>query len=68
MIKAVIVLEDWKLPIFRKRLESAGFEYKDKGAFTVDSTMLHVETDDLSGLNKVLKNCYKECEKLKRGK
>lgn len=60
-MKAVIALDDWKLPIFRKRLEEAGYEYHDAGTFTGDTTILQVETDDLLALKTVIERAQREC-------
>lgn len=60
-MKAGIALDDWKLPVFRKRLTEAGFTYTDAGGLTHDTTVLTVETDDLLALKKVIERCQREC-------
>ncbi len=60
-MKAGIVVDNWKLPVFRKRLEEAGYKYKDGGEITEDTTLLTVETDDALALKKVLEKCQAEC-------
>lgn len=65
MKKAGIVVDDWKLPIYRKALTSGGFAYTDGGGLTHDTTVLTVMTDDISKLQKVLENAERECIKLK---
>lgn len=62
-MKAGIVLDDWKLPVFRKRLTEAGFEYTDAGGLTADTTVLTVETDNIAWLKVVIERCQKECRK-----
>lgn len=64
-MKAGIAVDDWKLPIFRKRLKEAGYTYEDKGPITADSTLLMVETDNILALKKVLEDCQAECGKAK---
>jgi hypothetical protein len=66
-MKAGIALDDWKLPVFRERLQAAGYEYSDAGAFTGDATVLTVETGDMLALKKVLEACEAECRKIKKG-
>lgn len=63
-MKAGIVLDNWKLPIFRKRLTEAGYTYTDAGGLTHDTTVLTVETDDALKLKKVLERCQAECRRL----
>lgn len=60
-MKAGIAVDNWKLPVFRKRLTEAGYIYKDAGALTHDTTLLQVETDDVPGLTKVIAACQDEC-------
>lgn len=62
-MKAAIAVDDWKLPIFRKRLEAAGYEYTDAGAFTGDTTILTVEATDMLALKKVIEQCQAECRR-----
>jgi hypothetical protein len=60
-MKAGIAVDNWKLPVFRKRLTEAGYEYKDAGGLTGDTTILTVETTDILKLKKVLERCQAEC-------
>jgi hypothetical protein len=66
-VKAAIALDDWKLPVFRKRLKEAGYTYTDAGGFLGSNTILHVETDDLLRLKGVIEACQAECRKMKKG-
>jgi hypothetical protein len=56
-MKAGIAVDNWKLPFFRKRLTKVGYAYHDGGALTHDTTLLTVETDDVSALGKVIADC-----------
>lgn len=67
MTKAGIAVDDWKLPVFRKRLKAAGFAYEDGGALTPGTTILTVKTDNILALKKVLEACQSECANSKRG-
>lgn len=60
-MKAGIVVDNWKLPVFRKRLTEAGYHYTDAGGLTHDTTVLTVETDDILKLKNVLEQCQAEC-------
>jgi hypothetical protein len=62
-MKAGIAVDNWKLPIFRKRLTDAGYEYEDGGALTGDTTLLTVETENTLALQKLLESCQSECRK-----
>lgn len=60
-MRAGIAVDDWKLPVFRKRLTEAGFEYQDGGALTAAATLLTVETADVLKLKRVIERCQAEC-------
>jgi hypothetical protein len=62
-MRAGIVVNNWKLPVFRKHLTSAGYEYQDGGALTHDTTLLTVDVSDGLALKKVLEQCQAECRK-----
>lgn len=62
-MRAGIVVDNYKLPVFRKRLTEAGYTYTNAGAFTGDTTILHVETDNAIKLHALLKRCQAECRK-----
>lgn len=67
MMKAGIVVDDWKLPIFRTRLAQAGLKYEEAGgALLAGATLLRVETSDLNKLNAVLEACQAECKRSKK--
>lgn len=65
-MKAGIAVDNWKLPIFRKLLTEAGYEYKDGGELTIGTTLLTVETDDMLKLKAVLEKCQAECRKVNK--
>ena len=62
-MKAGIAVDNWKLPIFRKRLTEAGFIYEDGGDLFGNCTLLMVETDDVERLEKVIRKSNSECRK-----
>lgn len=63
---AGIAVDNWKLPIFRKRLAAAGYEYEDGGPLTGSTTMLKVETSDILALKAELEKCQAECAASRR--
>lgn len=62
-MKVGIAVDDWKLPIFRKRLTGAGYTYTDVGGLTHDTTVLTVETNDVLKLKAVIERCQEECRR-----
>lgn len=54
-MKAGIVCDTWKLPIFERRLKAAHYDYKVIGEFTKDTTTITVTTDNLMALQEVVK-------------
>lgn len=60
-MKAGIAVDNWKLPVFRRRLTAAGYEYTDAGELTHNTTVLTVETNNVLALKKVLEECQAEC-------
>lgn len=64
--KVAIAVDDWKLKIFREKLTEAGYEYTDAGAFTADTTILTVETDNIFKLQGVLKDCQRAAKNSKK--
>lgn len=52
---AAVVIDDWKLPIFRRHLQGAGYVFKECGALTVGTLVLSVQTTNTLALSEVLK-------------
>ncbi len=65
-MKAGIGVDNWKLPVFRKRLKAAGYQYEDAGPLTGDTTLLTVKTGDILKLKKLLEECQTECRESKQ--
>ena len=53
-MKAGIVIDRWKLPIFTRRLRDAGFSYEEVGPLTADSLTLIIMTDKPQALAQVV--------------
>jgi hypothetical protein len=62
-LRAGIAVDNWKLPVFRRRLRKAGYAYQDGGPLTGDTTLLTVETDNILALKKELERCQSECRR-----
>lgn len=59
-MKIGIVIDDWKIIIFDRRLKRAGFTYEKHPGVTADSLMLVVITDEKTKLAKVIKEANTE--------
>lgn len=64
-MKAGIVLDKWKLPVFQKRLTEAGFSFEELGQLTPGTFTLTVETENAAYLQTVIEQCQAECQKQK---
>lgn len=63
MKKAGITLDDWKLPIFKRHLEQAGYVFENRGLFAPGTLLLRIDTTNLEALGEVLKNANAEAER-----
>lgn len=56
MINAGIVIDDWKLPIFKRHLDEAGIEYQQNPGLTDNSLLLvaQVEAQQMEALAAVV--------------
>lgn len=66
-MKAAIFLDNWKLPVFRRNLTQAGFDYTDGGGLTVGTTILTVVTDDMDALGLIVASSAAECAGMRNG-
>ena len=64
-MKAGIAVDDWKLPVFRRRLGVAGYAFEEKNGLNKGVSIITVETDNLIALKKVIEDCQAECRKSK---
>lgn len=60
------VLDDWKLPIFKKHLDAAGYKYEEPVPFTAGTLVLRVHYEWVHQLKPIIAAAQKECAKLKR--
>lgn len=54
MAKAGIVLDDYKMDVYMRRLTEAGYTVKNNGRFTEGTTALTIVTDNVVALRAVL--------------
>ena len=48
-----IAIDDWKLPIFTKRLDDAGYEYSQHPGLTAKTLLLRVQCDAIEVMSKL---------------
>lgn len=54
-LAAGIIIDSWKLSIFERHLQQAGFSFENLGEFTPDTIALRVHTDAPDALHEALK-------------
>lgn len=54
-MKAAIGIDEWKLPIFKRHLDAAGYEWVNAGNLTPDTLILTVMSNDKDALEKVVR-------------
>ena len=66
-MKAGIVIDRWKLPIFTRHLKEAGFSYEEVGGLTDDSLVLtvHCGTELRDKLQRSVVAATVECKNTK---
>ncbi|MFM9928162.1 hypothetical protein VLK31_34690 [Variovorax sp. H27-G14] len=67
-MKASIVIDRWKLPIFTRRLKATSFSYEEVGPLTADTLTLIVLTENAQALAQVVLAANKEAAQTKARK
>ena len=62
MKKAAIVIDAWKLPIFKKTLDAEGYKYSEHIGPGKYCITLKVETDSIAKLQPVVERMNKEAK------
>lgn len=62
-MKAAIVIDEWKLPIFERHLSQSGYKFDNNGILTDKTIILSVHTDNLEALAIVVKAANDEAAK-----
>lgn len=65
MLKIAIAIDRWKLPIFKKHLDRAGYEFKKRPGVTADTMMLRVESKTVDELKPIIQAAQDECARSK---
>jgi len=68
MKTAGIVLDDWKLPIFKRCLDKGGFKYLEFNGPTKNCITLKVEFENITELQPIVQAANDEAAQFKRGK
>lgn len=63
---AGVVLDDWKLPVFKKHLDAAGYKYDEPVPFTDGTLTLKVHYEWVHKLKPIIEAAQRECAKSKR--
>lgn len=54
-VKAAIAIDNWKFPIFERRLQQAGYSFERANGLTKEAMVLSVTTDNVEALGEVVK-------------
>ena len=61
MKTAGVVIDSWKLPIFRRHLTAAGYTFTEHQGITVDTLTLQVQYLWVAELKPIIEAAQKEC-------
>lgn len=62
MKTAGVVIDNWKLAIFKRHLDAAGYSYTEHPGFTAEAMVLKVKTDLIAPLQRVIEAAQLECK------
>lgn len=65
MKTAAVALDDWKLPVFKKRLDDAGYAYEQRAGIVKDTLTLIVKYKYRAELSLVIMAANAECASIK---
>jgi hypothetical protein len=60
-MKAGVVIDGWKLPIFKRHLDAAGYKYTEHPGLTADTLTLKVTCEWAHKLQPIVKAANDEC-------
>lgn len=66
MKTAGVVIDDWKLPIFKKHLDAAGWIYTEHSGVTDDTLTLKVQCEWIGDLQPIIEAANRECANARR--
>lgn len=61
MKTAAVILDKWKLPIFKKHLDGAGYTYTEHPGVTDDTLTLRVSFEWVAALQPIIQAANDEC-------
>jgi hypothetical protein len=64
--KAAVCVDDWKLPVFRQRLDAAGYKYEEPVPFTPGTSILQVHYEWVHEVQPVIEAAERECAESKQ--
>jgi hypothetical protein len=64
--KGAVAMDDWKLPIFKKHLDAAGYKYEEPVPFVNQTLILKVHYEWAHKLTPIIEAANRECAELKR--
>ena len=62
---AAVAIDDWKLPIFKRHLDAAGFKYEEPVPFTNGTLILRVPYEWVRDLQPIIEAAQRECAERK---
>lgn len=62
MQKVGVVIDNWKLPIFKRHLDEAGFAFEQFPNLTPNTMVLTIQTPQVAALQPVIERANKECQ------
>lgn len=65
MIKVAIIIDAWKLPIFKRTLDSEGYRYEQFNGLFPGCISLKIETDNVDKLHSVVRRIQAEAARSK---
>jgi hypothetical protein len=63
---AAVAIDDWKLPIFKKHLDAAGYKYDEPVPLTSGTLLLTVHYEWVHELTPVVEAAQRECANMQR--
>lgn len=62
MSKAAVLIDSWKLPVFQRHLDAAGYTYREAPGVTDDTITLQVDYEFVANLKPIIEAANRECD------
>lgn len=66
--RAAVGVDDWKIPIFKKHLDAAGYKYEDPVPLMLGTSILKVHYEWVHQLQPIIEAAERECQASKSAK